>query len=43
MSKAAKSSSKVLSTWTPLNHEENNRKVFFERQELVRKWVSTVE
>jgi len=39
MSKAAKSNSKVLSTWTPLNNEEANKKVYLERKELFCKWV----
>lgn len=40
MSKASKSNSKVLSTWTPLNNEESNKKVYMERRELFCKWVS---
>lgn len=42
MSKAGKSTSKVLSSWTPLNNEESNKKVYYERRELFCKWVSGV-
>ncbi|XP_067950065.1 F-box only protein 16-like isoform X2 [Watersipora subatra] len=38
MSKASKSNSRVLSTWTPLSNEESNKKVFMERRELFCKW-----